>query len=424
MTSPYDHEAIRRARGREIALRGRISVAPGGWLVRSPGSPQGQFVKRTHSGLKCSCEDFQDWNLPCKHAYAVTDYLAGVKRDLTAPETKEPRRESKRNWGAYHDYQNHEGEWFPIMLHDLCQLVQYEPEGARIGRPRIPIRDSIFAAGIKLYSNMSAARCMPEVRTAGKQGFLDIVPSSNSLLAFIQDEGNTPILNRLIAASSTPLKAIEHDFAIDSTGFGTRRYYHHYGTKREDYTKEEVVKLHASVGVITQIIARARVTDGYVNDHKEFADLVESTKHVFELEDVCADKAYLSHSALELVDSLGGTPFIPFKKNSRANPKAPLWDRFYHFFHSRREEFLPRYHKRSNVESAFASLKAKFSPYLRNKALPSQRNELLLKVLVYNITCVTRAMYDLGVDPAFEMPPPLPGTPKDGAENGSAWRLL
>lgn len=425
MSGRADPESVRRARGREIARSGRIAAVSAGWSVRSPGKPQAHIVRRTHSGLKCSCDDFEERNAPCKHVFAVLTHRAGNANAGEVPEVAKHRTTYPQDWPAYNEYQAREGEWFPVLLKDLCELLRYEPEGPRFGRPRIELRDAVFAATMKVYSNLSARRCMPDIRAAQAQGHLDRTPSYNATLAFIQDEGLTPILERLIAASSTPLKGIEHDFAVDATGFGTRRYYRHYSPKRDDnYDKEDVVKLHACVGVTTHIVARASVTPGYVNDHKEFSDLVESTRQVFEFEEVSADKAYLSFDSVNLVDKLGGTPFIPFKKNSRDHAKATIWSRMYHHFSARRDEFLAHYHKRSNVESAFSSLKRKFSEFLRNKTFQAQQNELLLKVLAYNITCVTQAMYELGVDPTFRMPAPVQlGQGGAGAVAGK-WRLL
>ena len=46
-----------------------------------------------------------------------------------------------------------------------------------------------------------------------------------------------------------------------------------------------------------------------------------------------------------------------------------------------REAFLAQYHKRSNVESTFFKVKAKFGEALRSKSQVAQFNEALLKVL-------------------------------------------
>jgi hypothetical protein len=50
------------------------------------------------------------------------------------------------------------------------------------------------------------------------------------------------------------------------------------------------------------------VHDGYF-----LPPLVKQTAQNFEVKEVSADKAYLSHKNMETIEALGGTPFIPFK---------------------------------------------------------------------------------------------------------------
>ncbi len=62
---------------------------------------------------------------------------------------------------------------------------------------------------------------------------------------------------------------------------------------------------------------------------------------------------------------------------------------------------MSHYHKRSNVESTFSMIKAKFGERLRSKTHTAQVNELLCKVLCHNLCCVIQSMYELGVDVDF-----------------------
>lgn len=65
------------------------------------------------------------------------------------------------------------------------------------------------------------------------------------------------------------------------------------------------------------------------------------------------------------------------------------------------EWFMKRYHKRSNVESTFSMIKAKFGGNLRSKTYQSQVNEALCKVLCHNICCLIKSLYELGIEPTF-----------------------
>jgi hypothetical protein len=46
--------------------------------------------------------------------------------------------------------------------------------------------------------------------------------------------------------------------------------------------------------------------------------LVKRTAKHFDISEVSADKAYLSHWNMETVDGFGGTPFLAFKTNTVA----------------------------------------------------------------------------------------------------------
>jgi transposase len=97
----------------------------------------------------------------------------------------------------------------------------------------------------------------------------------------------------------------------------------------------------------------------------------------------------------------GAIPYIPFKTNSQPDANGPVWARLFHFYNFKREEFLTHYHKRSNVETTFSMIKAKFGERLRCKTEAAQINEALCKVLAHNLCVVIQSMYELGVDATF-----------------------
>ncbi len=66
-----------------------------------------------------------------------------------------------------------------------------------------------------------------------------------------------------------------------------------------------------------------------------------------------------------------------------------------------KREPLERYHKRSNIESAYSMIKGKFGNSLRSKSNTGQANEALAKILCHNICVLVQAMHELGIEPAF-----------------------
>jgi transposase len=101
------------------------------------------------------------------------------------------------------------------------------------------------------------------------------------------------------------------------------------------------------------------------------------------------------------VDGMGAAAFIPFKTNSLPGEANSLWERLYFFYQFRREDFLKHYHQRSNAESTFSMVKAKFRDHVRSKTDIAMKNEVLCKFLCHNICCLIQSQCELGIEPVF-----------------------
>ena len=162
-------------------------------------------------------------------------------------------------------------------------------------------------------------------------------------------------------------------------------------------------------GVQTNIVTVADATASQSADSIYLPDFVKITAENFRINEVSADMAYSSRKNLHAIADAGGTPFIPFKSNAVAVRKGtgmkgrdPLWEQMYHHFTLRADDFNRHYHKRSNVETVFYMIKAKFGERVRAKTDTAQINEVLMKVLCHNICVLIRAMYALGITPVFD----------------------
>jgi transposase len=177
-----------------------------------------------------------------------------------------------------------------------------------------------------------------------------------------------------------------------------RWYDEKYGTERSGH---DWVKAHASCGVKTNIITAVEIAGREANDCPMFKPLLQATAENFNVKEVPADKAYLSRENLELVEKMGGTAFVPFKVNSVQGEAGTLWERMFFYYQFRREEFLKHYHQRSNAESTFSMVKAKFGDSVRSKTDVAMKNEVLCKFLCHNIVVVHQSHIELGIDPIF-----------------------
>ena len=396
---PDDGPAGRQQRGMAIAALARVEKNKLGYKVPSQ-SGNGSYVVSVDDEPFCTCPDFEKRQQPCKHIYAVEFIIQREERpDGVTIETKAVRVTYRQDWPAYNAAQTNEQEIFGTLLRELCATVPQPPQGK--GRPRLPISDMLFAVGLKVYGTMSGRRAMTDFRNAEADGILSTCPSFSTAFRYMEDPTLTPVLKSLIEQSALPLKAVETDFAADATGFSTRvydRWFDHKWGKEKKHAR--FLKAHIMCGVNTKIVTAVEVTEANVHDSQPFPGLVATTAENFTMSEVSADKAYLSRKALQTVVDAGATPFIPFKVNS--TPKGDsLWAKTYHYFSLHRGEFMEHYHKRSNVETAFSMVKAKFGGFLRSKNLAAQVNETLTKILCHNICVLIHAMCALGVEPGF-----------------------
>jgi transposase len=154
-------------------------------------------------------------------------------------------------------------------------------------------------------------------------------------------------------------------------------------------------------GVKTNIVTAVEILDRDAADCPQFKALVETTAKNFTIKEVPADKAYLSHDNLEMVERLGGTAYVPFKSNSVQGEAGRLWEKMFLYYQFRQEEFLKHYHQRSNAESTFSMIKAKFRDNVRSKTDVAMKNEVLCKFLCHNICVVIQSQCELGIEPVF-----------------------
>lgn len=298
-------------------------------------------------------------------------------------------------WSNYNRAKCNEKRMFYLLLDELCNIVPEPPH--QTGRKPLPLRDLLFCACLKVYNNFSARRISSDMRHASEAGYIKKVPHFNSLLGFMNNPFTEELLKRLITISAIPLKELETDFAVDSTGFSS--YQHDKWVKTRWSNKEskgykEWVKCHVCIGTKTNCITRAEVTYGTLSDHDQLPNLVKQTSANFNAKAYSADKAYSSHKNLQLISSLEAMPWIPFKRNSKTGETKPgIWNYMLNLFTNKREYFDKNYHRRSNVESTFSMMKYPISPYIKSKNFQAQKNEVLIKCLCHNLCCLVEQFY-------------------------------
>lgn len=400
----------REERGRQIAKLGGIKQIGSKYVVpsQSPGGAvPAYFVDLVND--TCTCPDYEvrRGKPRCKHSEAVYFWLAWEGTVSTESPAPMKRKTYRQNWSAYDAAQTREKEHVELLLKSLCEGVE-EPAYV-FGRPRILLRDSLYAAAMKVYTGISGRRASTEIRDCAERGHLKKAPHHNSIARCLESDATTAHLLRLIEESAAPLAQIENvagQFAIDSTGFSTVTYDRWFDQKHGKLqAKHGWVKLHLMCGTVTNVVTSAKVSDEA--DCPVLPEILHRTTRRFQVKETSGDKAYLSKKNLEAIEAVGAKPFVIFKSNSVGMASKSLhWRRMWAHFSLKSEDFLAHYHRRSNVESTMWMIKSKFGGSVRSKLPTAQMNEVLCKVLLHNLTCIIHAVAEYGIEIDFASPTP------------------
>jgi len=262
------------------------------------------------------------------------------------------------------------------------------------GRPPAYYGDIVKSLLIKAYHNYSSWRTESELKIAKAMGIIDNYPKRATINKYMQDRKITAMLQDLLKMIAQPLATIETSFAVDATGiskkYGNTTWMKIRHTPEEEKKRRDYAKLHIVTGCKTNIICAAKITKGTSHESPFFQPLMQETAKNFKPKNVCADMGYLSRSNVKFVRyKLKALPWMPPKKNIRVYTKARLgaWNAMFYIFQEHQAFFAEHYHQRSNVEATFSALKRKFGDFCRCKQETTQENEILCKLVCFNV-CV------------------------------------
>ena len=144
------------------------------------------------------------------------------------------------------------------------------------------------------------------------------------------------------------------------------------------------------------------ITRSAAHDNVYFRELFFETVKHFNVRKLTANMAYTSHANYELARDWRVDFYAPFKSNTAAwVDDGTAWSQALWKFNNRHVEFMEDHHQRSNAESTMSAIKRKFPCQLRAEGFIGQCNEVLCKVLAYNLAAVAREVRMRGVVPDY-----------------------
>jgi transposase len=401
----------REQRGAVIAATQKLTRKGKVWIVPSQSGHGKYTVCPDESAPHCTCPDHEA-GFVCKHIHAVrftvirtrqeVDGTTTTTVDTVTVQTTVERKTYSQDWPRYDAAMANERRHFLSLLADLCATVP-EPQRDRSkgGRPPIPLRDGLFAAVLKVYSLMSVRRFNGELEEAHERGYIGRLPHYNHAVDMLDKPEVTPMLKAMIETAALPLSAVETVFAVDSTGFATTKYASWYDKKYNQMREEQTwVKAHFVTAVRSNIVTAVNIDHQDAADSPQLPALIHKTAENFRIAEVSADKAYAGTPCFEAVETHGGAFFPAFRSNT-TGAVGGSFEKAFHWFSLKRDEYLAHYHQRSNVESTVSMVKRKFGDAVKAKNDTAQKNEVYAKFVCHNLCVLIQEMYVAGLDPTF-----------------------
>lgn len=307
-----------------------------------------------------------------------------------------------QEWTAYNQAKTQERIIAERLLLELIDSFELN-RPKRAGAPGASLKEKIYCMFVYNYSGCSSRRCISELKMAEERKVISKTPHFNSVLNYFGDLEAIDLIKKLILITSIPLKNVEKDFAVDSSGFSTSSFERWLNVRTQKVEKKRHWKKgHIMIGVKSNIITSVKITEGDCNDCPELISLAKETRGFFDVKEISADKGYLSRANMDGIAELGAIPYIPFKSNSTGRSKGSvIWSRMFDYFLRNNDRFMQSYHKRSNVETAFSMIKRNFGNNLRTLKDISQVNEILMKCLCHNLSVLVQESFELGLEIDF-----------------------
>ena len=197
----------RLERGRQIAASGRLrAVEDGTWLVLSQSKAKTRYLVNPNKQT-CTCPDFETWELPCKHIFAVRIFGDPEMKKTIKSAEPVPKPTYQQDWERYNAAQIGEKEVFSLLLKGLAEGVE-QPKQEK-GQPRLTLADVVYASTMKVYTTFSGRRASTDLRECESKGHIGHAPHHNSISHYLCPKALTPLLKQLVEQSAAPLKTIE-----------------------------------------------------------------------------------------------------------------------------------------------------------------------------------------------------------------------
>ncbi len=315
------------------------------------------------------------------------------------------RKEYPKNWSGYNFAQKVELPLFLDLVRIFVRNFEVKERWKSNGRPPIEARDALRIILLWFYFNCSARKAVSRIEALKDKVDLNEVPHFNVFYSFLRDEYLQECTLQILEEIFKHFNHSDTVFATDSTGksVSTKKFWN--DCRGEEKSAKDFVKMHATYGTKTSLIATVTVTKSKGKGTGDSSQLLLHTQRTQErdirAEEWTADGAYCTRKCATAIKKTGATPYTRIKKNSTAKKKGSAAYRDMVKLKRKHPIIYDRhYHRRSKAESGFHSHQSRFSNRIRSREFSAQRGKLLASCAVYNMLHFANAVFEFGITPA------------------------
>jgi transposase len=261
-----------------------------------------------------------------------------------------------------------------------------EPKGP--GRPRHNPADGAKMVLMAQYFDLSNRAAQGYMLLFKEKLNLTTTYSYKTIERAYSDMETRQILEEVFELTNVPVQDLEHEFGPDGTGLSTSSRQNYKVDRAKDQTSMGYEKIVVMTGLKYKLISSFKYA-GNPTDHESpyFESLLsETAKRYSRVDLVCGDCAFLSRRNCDLVAGVGGVARFYPKKGSTLRQKGSVaWRKMFEDLIAIPQKRLEDYHKRSNVEGCFSTLKRDNPLPLRKKLDDRKQQEAFTRACNLNI---------------------------------------
>ena len=298
------------------------------------------------------------------------------------------------DWTNYDLAQTSEINDMLLFIRDIVKQAAYnlnppkrlEHKGP--GRPKNSPADGAKVVLMSQYFGLSNRAAQGYMLLFKEKLDLTTTYSYKTIERAYSDMETRHILEEVFELTNNPIKDLEHEFGPDATGLSTSCKENYENDRQKNQTGKGYEKIVVMVGLRYKIISSFKFASKPV-DHESpyFESLLAETARRYRCVDlVSGDSAYLSRRNCDLVASVGGVSrFYPKKSCALRKKGSKAWRVMLEALIVDPQKWFEDYHKRSNTEGCFSTLKRDNPLPLRKKLDDRKQQEAFTRACNLNI---------------------------------------